>query len=323
MTGTPELSVVIPMHNEAANVRPLCDRLIAVLRSLAVSFEILVINDGSQDETWPALVAIVREHPEIKAVDLSRNFGKEAALSCGLTHARGRAVITMDGDLQHPPEAIGDLVARWREGIDMVYGVRLGRERQDAASRLFAKAFYWLFDRMSQVSLPAGSGDFRLLDRKVVDALNGLPERQRFMKGLFSWVGFRSCAVPFEVADRTHGESKFNRLRQVRLAFDALTAFSTWPLRIWSFIGAGVSLLAFLYIVCRLVYVAIYGRDVPGYESILAAILFLGGVQLLSLGILGDYVGRVFEEAKNRPLYIVRERLGIDEPQQVVSKVQV
>jgi glycosyltransferase involved in cell wall biosynthesis len=301
-----ELTVVVPVHNEAPNVRPLCARLLPVLRDLRIAFEVIFVNDGSGDGTLDALLAVTRTEPTVHVVDLSRQFGKEAALTCGFAEARGRAVIAMDGDLQHPPELIPEMVARWREGYEMVFGVRRSRADQDPASRLYARLFYWVFERFSEVSLPAGAGDFRLLDRTVVDAVNGLSERNRFMKGLFAWVGFRSVGVPFDAADRAGGRSKFSRVRQLRFAFDGLTAFSNVPLRVWGFIGGAVSLLAFIYIVFRLIRVAVYGIDVPGYESTLVAVLFLGGVQLLSLGIIGDYLGRVFNETKRRPLYIVR-----------------
>jgi len=307
-----DLSVVVPLYNEAGNVGPLLARLLAVLSRLGPSFEVLFVNDGSRDDTVERVLTAAREEPRVKLLDLSRNFGKEAALSCGLAHARGRAVVLMDGDLQHPPEVIPALLDRWREGYEMVYAQRCSRDDQDVVSRAYARSFYWLFDRLSEVHLPRDAGDFRLLDRKVVEALNALPERNRFMKGIFAWVGFRSIGVPFEAQHRESGSSKWSRVRQLRFALDGITAFSNLPLRVWGLVGAVVSSLAFLYIVFRLLRVLFYGVDVPGYESILAAILFLGGVQLMSLGIIGDYLGRVFDEAKRRPLYIVRARHGLE-----------
>jgi glycosyltransferase involved in cell wall biosynthesis len=306
-----DLTIVVPLHNEAVNVDALCARLMSVLRSLGVIFEVVFVNDGSADDTLAKLLAASGREPTLKVVDLSRRFGKEAALSCGLAHASGRAVVTMDGDLQHPPEVIPELLARWREGYEMVYAVRRHRDDQDTESRMLARTFYWLFDRMSEVRLPRDAGDFRLLDRKVVDAIIALPERSRFMKGIFAWVGFRSTGVLFDADDRAGGRSQWTRLRKLRFALDGLTSFSNLPLRVWSVVGAIISLFAFLYIVFRLIRVAIYGVDVPGYESTLMAVLFLGGVQLLSLGIIGDYLGRTFDEAKRRPLYIVRERYGM------------
>jgi glycosyltransferase involved in cell wall biosynthesis len=306
--ATVDLSIVIPVFNEATNVEPLCKRLRCVLETLPYRVEVIFVNDGSTDATLESVRNAAANWPIVRAVDLSRRFGKEAALTCGLSEACGRAVISMDGDLQHPPETIPQLVERWREGFEMVFARRLSREDQNLVSRVYVRAFYWLFDRLSEVRLPRDAGDFRLFDRKVVDALNGLPERNRFMKGLYAWLGFRTTAVTYECAERVGGRSKWSRLNQLRFAFDALTAFSNLPLRVFSFSGAVVSLLAFFYIAVRLVRVAIYGIDVPGYESILAAVLFLGGVQLVCLGVIGDYIGRVFEETKRRPLFVVRAR---------------
>jgi glycosyltransferase involved in cell wall biosynthesis len=307
-----DLSIVIPVHNEAANVAALAARLRAVLAGLPYTAEVLFVNDGSTDDTLARLHAIADGWPAVRAIDLSRNFGKEAALTCGLAEARGRAVISMDGDLQHPPETIPLLIERWRDGYEMVFAQRRSRSDQDLISRLYVRGFYWLFDQLSEVRLPRDAGDFRLFDRKVVDALNGLPERNRFMKGLYAWLGFRTTAVAYECAERAGGRSKWNRLTQMRFAFDALTAFSNLPLRVFGVAGLIVSGLAFVYIVVRLMRVAIYGIDVPGYESTLAAVLFLGGVQLVCLGVIGDYLGRVFDETKRRPLFVVRERYGAD-----------
>jgi polyisoprenyl-phosphate glycosyltransferase len=306
----PDLSVVIPFYNEAANVQALFARLLPILQALNLRWEIVCVNDGSRDETLDRLLELSRGDAAIKVLDLSRNFGKEAALSAGLAYASGRAVIPMDGDLQHPPELIPELLARWREGYDMVLAVRQTREHQDWVGRLTARAFYWLFRRLSEVPLPPEAGDFRLLDRRVVDALNRMPERNRFMKGIFAWVGFRQASVPFAVGARAGGGTKWGRLRLWRFALAGLTAFSNFPLRMWGLIGAGISALAFVYIAFRLLRTLIFGIDVPGYETLLGAVLFMGGMQLLTLGIIGDYLGRVFDEVKGRPLYIVREAHG-------------
>lgn len=310
----PVLSVVIPCFNEGPNVDLLFSRLIAVLDGLGVSWEAVCVDDGSRDDTCAKLVAVHQRDPRVKVVELSRNFGKELALSAGLLHATGQAVLPMDADLQHPPEIIPTMLAKWREGYDVVYAVRENRAGQTLPQRAFAKAFYWVFQNLSDVPLPAEAGDFRLLDRKVVDVINRMPERSRFMKGIFAWVGFKQTGVPYPQAARAAGTSKFNFLKLLRFAFDGLTAFSNFPLMVWSIVGAIVSAFAFLYIVYRLLRTAIFGVDVPGYESIIVTILFLGGVQLLSLGILGDYLGRVFDEVKRRPLYIVRSAHGFDEP---------
>lgn len=301
------LSVVIPFYNEEPGVAVLFERLLPELGKLGVPFEVVCVNDGSRDGTLAGLVAAARRHPQLKVVDLSRNFGKERALSAGLAHTSGEVVVPMDADLQHPPEAIADMLVKWREGYDVVYAVRHARTGQSWAEKAFAKAFYWCFENLSEVPLPREAGDFRLMDRRVVDAINRMPERSRFMKGIFAWVGYRQTGVTYVQGERAAGTTKWNFLKLLRFAFDGLTAFSNFPLRMWSGIGAVISGLAFLYILVRLIRALFWGIDVPGYESILASVLFLGGVQLLSLGILGDYVGRVFDEVKGRPLYIVRD----------------
>ncbi|WP_063833699.1 glycosyltransferase family 2 protein [Skermanella stibiiresistens] len=304
------LSLVIPCYNESANIEPLFARLFAVLDTLPMDWEVVCVNDGSKDDTLERLTAVHAREPRVRVVDLSRNFGKEAALSAGLSIADGDAVIPMDADLQHPPELLPDLVAKWREGFDVVIAIREARTGQSTGNRLGARMFYWLFDRMSEVPLPREAGDFRLLDRVVVDVINRMPERTRFMKGIFAWVGFSQTTVPFFQGERASGETKWGFLKLLRFSMVGLTAFSTFPLRVWGLIGGAISALAFCYIVLRLLRTAFYGIDVPGYESIIVTVLFLGGVQLLTLGIIGDYLGRVFDEVKGRPLYIVRSIHG-------------
>ncbi|MBI4182917.1 MAG: glycosyltransferase family 2 protein [Proteobacteria bacterium] len=310
----PKLSVVVPFYNEGSGVDSLMERLVPVLDRAGERWEIVCVNDGSVDDTLPRLAAWHAKEPRIKALDLSRNFGKEAALSAGLLHAAGMAVVLIDGDLQHPPEVIPELVAKWREGYEMVYAVRRTRRDQAWSNRIATGVYYRMFRHFSEVTLPKDAGDFRLLDRKVVDALNRMPERNRFMKGLFAWMGFRQAAVPFDVGPRDQGRSKWGFVRLIRLGLAGLTAFSNFPLQVWSLIGAAISAIAFVYIVFRLLRSLVHGIDVPGYESIIISILFLGGIQLLSLGIIGDYLGRVFNEVKGRPLFIVRESYGIDLP---------
>ena len=308
------LSIVVPIYNESLNIDGFFTRLIPVLESLAEPFEVICIDDGSKDDSVAKLKLKNEADPRIKLLVFSRNFGKEAALSAGLANATGDAVIPIDADLQHPPEMIPEMVAKWREGYDVVYAVRRERTGQGLASRLQAHAFYWLFEKLSEVKMPREVGDFRLLDRCVVEAINAMPERTRFMKGIFAWVGFRQIGIPYTQAEREFGETSFNLIRLLRFAFDGLVAFSDMPLRMWTVIGATVSGFAFLYIVVRLVRTLLYGIDVPGYESIIVTVLFLGGVQLITLGIIGHYLGRVFNEVKGRPLYIVRERLGVKKP---------
>ncbi len=310
------LSVVVPIYNESLNLDGFFARLIPALDSMGEPFEVICIDDGSRDDSVARLKAKNEADPRIKLLVFSRNFGKEAAVSAGLANAIGDAVIPIDADLQHPPEMIPEMVAKWREGYDVVYAVRRERTGQGLLSRLQARAFYWVFEKLSEVKMPREVGDFRLLDRKVVDAINAMPERTRFMKGIFAWVGFRQVGIPYTQEERQFGETSFNLVRLLRFAFDGLVAFSDMPLRMWTVIGAVVSGFAFFYIVVRLIRTLLYGIDVPGYESIIVIMLFLGGIQLITLGIIGHYLGRVFNEVKGRPLYIVRERLGVEKPKQ-------
>ncbi len=315
MTEAPRLSVVVPLYNEALNIEAFFQRLVPVLDGLDLRWEVVCVDDGSRDDTLAALLRLRQRYPRIKVIGLSRNFGKERALSAGLAHARGDAVIPIDADLQHPPEVIPEMLAKWRDGYDVVYAVRRRRTGQSWLGRMQARAFYWVFDKLSEVPLPREVGDFRLLDRKVVEVINSMPERTRFMKGIFAWVGFRQTGVPYEQEERQHGTSRWQFMRLLSFAFDGLVAFSDYPLRVWALIGSIISGFAFFYIVVRLVRTMLYGIDVPGYESIIVIMLFLGGVQLITLGILGHYIGRVFNEVKGRPLFIVRERYGFDDDQ--------
>ena len=305
-SAAPVLSVVIPCYNEGENVPLLFGRLMPALHALGVSIEVICVNDGSSDDTLDRLRAVQRDEPALRIVDLSRNFGKEKALSAGLAHTRGQAVVPMDADLQHPPEAIAPMLEKWREGWEVVCARRDARAGQSLKDRLFARGFYWVFDHLSDVRLPREVGDFRLMDRRVVETINAMPERSRFMKGIFAWVGFRQTEILYHQGERAAGTSKFSPIKLLRFAFDGLTSFSNFPLRVWGVIGAAISTLAFCYILVRIIRTLVWGIDVPGYESILVSVLFLGGMQLLTLGIIGDYLGRVFDEVKGRPLFIVR-----------------
>ena len=315
MTQPTRISIVVPLFNETLNIELFFERLVPVLTSLEFDWEIICIDDGSRDDTLARLIRQRDKQPRIKILALSRNFGKERALTAGLAYASGDAVIPMDADLQHPPEVIPLMLAKWREGFDVVLAVREQRTGQSWAEKLRARAFYWVFDKLSEVPLPREVGDFRLLDRKVVDVINSMPERTRFMKGIFAWVGFRQTSIPYVQEERQYGDSRMGFFKLLSFAFDGLVAFSDYPLRVWALIGSVISGFAFFYIVVRLIRTLLYGIDVPGYESIIVTILFLGGVQLITLGILGHYVGRVFNEVKGRPLYIVRQRWGIDQPE--------
>jgi len=307
---TPELSVVVPVFNESANIEPLCDRLVPILERVAASWEVVFVDDGSEDDTLSAIRARNAAEPRIGAVSFSRNFGKEVAIAAGLDHARGRAVVIMDADLQHPPEVIERFVARWREGYVMVYGQRTSRADESAVKRGFARLFYRLFDSFTHMHLPEGAGDFRLIDARGVEVLRGLSERSRFSKGLYAWIGFKTIGIPFVVEERRHGATKWSFRTLFRFAFDGITAFSTVPLRVWTYLGGLISVLAIAAAAYFAVRTLLFGVDVAGYPSLIVSITFLGGVQLMSLGIIGEYIGRIFAEVKRRPLYVIAERIG-------------
>jgi polyisoprenyl-phosphate glycosyltransferase len=306
-----ELSVVVPVYGEADNVGPLCARLLPVLRRLTPDYEVLFVDDGSPDAT---LAAIRREHdgdPRVVAVTFSRNFGKEVAIAAGLDHARGDAVVIMDADLQHPPEVIERFVEKWREGYAMVYGQRTDRDGESPVKRGFSRLFYRLFARFGETELPEGAGDFRLIDRKGVQVLKALGERARFSKGLYSWIGFRATGIPFTVEARQFGTTKWSFRRLSRFAFDGITSFSTAPLRIWTYIGGVISAGAIAAALFFAIRTIVFGTDVAGYPSLIVSITFFAGVQLISLGVIGEYVGRIFAEVKRRPLYVVGETVGL------------
>lgn len=304
------VSLVCPFYNESGAVALFFARVLPVLESLGRPFEIVCVNDGSTDSTLEELLDAQAVDPRVVVVDLSRNFGKEAALSAALDHARGDAVIPIDADLQDPPELIPALVDRWRQGYEMVVARRANRDSDGLFKRLTAGWFYRVHNAIADVSLPENVGDFRLLDRSVVDALQRLPERRRFMKGLFAWVGFRVAVVDYARAARSAGASKFSGWRLWNLAVESITSFSTVPLRLWAYVGALVAVLSFLYASFIVLRTLVLGVDVPGYASLLTVMLFLGGVQLIGIGVLGEYIGRIYNETKHRPLYIVRELYG-------------
>ena len=321
MPTKPELSVIVPMHNEAANLVPLLDRLIPVLEAIDPRFEILFVDDGSRDDSFELVRQLYAKEPRLRAIALSRNFGKEVALAAGLAHARGRAVVLMDGDRQHPPELINAFVAKWREGFHMVYGVRRDRETDSALRRWFSDGFYHLFAALSPTQLPRGAGDFRLLDRKAVDALNLIRERTRFTKGLYSWIGFKAVGVEFDVEERADGGgSRWNARRLFSFALDGITAFSTLPLRVWSYVGVVISAFALLLALYFIAETLIWGIAVPGFPSLIVSVMFFAGVQLITLGVLGEYIGRIFVEVKQRPLFLVSDEIGSAQPISVETK---
>ncbi len=310
-TSTPiEISIIVPIYNEEEAINRFFERIEPILDTSGTTYEIICINDGSQDRTLEKLLARRARNSAIKIIDLTRNFGKEAALTAGLDHCRGAAAIPIDVDLQDPPELIPCLLAQWREGYDIVYGIRASRHRDGQLKKTTSRLFYRLYNTLSDIHIPHDAGDFRLLDRRVIDALKLLPEHNRFMKGLFSWVGFRQIGIPYDRPGRETGASKWNYWRLWNFALDGITAFSTIPLRVWSYLGVVISLLAFLYASFLIIRIALVGIDVPGYASLMVVTLFMGGIQLISLGIIGEYLARLCLEAKQRPIYLARELYG-------------
>ncbi|CAN1508536.1 WcaA Glycosyltransferases involved in cell wall biogenesis [Rhabdaerophilaceae bacterium] len=313
--AVPELSVVVPAFNEGENIDALVAKLVPVLEHVVSSFEILFVDDGSSDDTMLRIRRLAAQEPRLRALSFSRNFGKEIALAAGLEHATGQAVVIIDADLQHPPEVLATFVSHWREGYDMVYGQRVDRTTDGPLRRWLTESFYSLFEKFGEIPLPPGAGDFRLLDRKVVEALRRLPERARFSKGLYAWVGFKSIGVPFEVQERAHGSSKWGMRKLTRFAFDGLSSFSTLPLRLATYCGVGISIFAITYAVTIALRTMIWGTDVPGFPTIVVALSFFAGIQLIFLGMIGEYVGRIFAEVKRRPLYLVAEEIGFEAPE--------
>ncbi|WP_279477606.1 glycosyltransferase family 2 protein [Aureimonas sp. SK2] len=312
---TPLVSLVVPCFNEEEVLPLFLAELRPILGSVpGIRFEFVFVNDGSTDGTLPLLAAEARLDPAVRVIDLSRNFGKEAALSAGLAEARGDAVIPFDADLQDPPDLIPLLTERWREGFEVVIARRVDRSSDGFLKRETANAFYRLHGRLTDIDLPENAGDFRLMDRRVVDALNAMPESCRFMKGLFAWAGFRTTSVDYTRRPRAAGRSKFSGWKLWNFALEGITSFSTLPLRIWTYAGFLVAAGALLYAAAIAVRTLILGVDVPGYASLAVLILLFGGLQMMGMGMIGEYVGRIYMESKRRPLYFVRARYGGDQP---------
>jgi polyisoprenyl-phosphate glycosyltransferase len=312
------LSLIVPVLNEQDGIQPFLERAVPAMKAAVAlmgpgaTYEIVFVDDGSTDATLAAVAAARRADPRVKALVLSRNFGKDAALAAGLRHARGQAVVPIDVDLQDPPEILPELVRKWLDGAKVVTAVRANRGSDTALKRFTANCFYSVYNRMSDRAIEKNVGDFRLLDRQVVDVVNELPERARFMKGLFSWVGFESASVPYVREQRANGHSKWSYWRLWNFALDGITASTTAPLRIWTYCGILIGAAAFLYAFFIIGRTVVMGRDMPGYASLITAVLFFGGLNLLALGILGEYIGRIFNEVKARPLYIVRTSIGLE-----------
>jgi glycosyltransferase involved in cell wall biosynthesis len=305
------ISCIVPVYNEQANIETFFPMLAECLNKLTNRFEIIVVDDGSKDATVAKIIQLP-QNLNIKLIGFSRNFGKETALTAGLEHCSGDVAILMDADFQHPIEVIPEFLAEWGKGYEMIYGVRKNRDKESRIKRSFARLFYWLMAKITKIDLPNNAGDFRLLDRKVIEAINSFQERIRFMKGLYAWVGFKKTAVPYEVQDRVGGKSSWGFFKLTELAITGITTFSDIPLRVWGFVGFIVSLLSLIYAIYIVTSTMIYGTDLPGFPSIIVAVMFLGGVQLLSIGILGEYIARIFTEVKQRPKYLVETKIGFD-----------
>ena len=303
------LSVVVPAYDEAAVLPEFHRRLVSVLDALAtdVDAEIVYVNDGSQDATMPLLVGFHERDPRVTVINLSRNFGKEQAMSAGLQHARGAATVVIDADLQDPPELIPEMLAAWRDGADVVDMRRRSRSGESWLKRATAHLFYRAINRLSEVPIPHDTGDFRLLSRRAVDALNEMPERNRFMKGLFAWIGFEHTSLSYDREPRAAGTSKWHYWKLWNFALEGITSFSVGPLKVASYVGILTALLAFAYAAYFLVKTLVSGDPVPGFPTLIVVISFLGGLQLMAIGILGEYVGRLFLETKHRPLFLVGE----------------
>ncbi|WP_302409132.1 glycosyltransferase family 2 protein [Comamonas kerstersii] len=300
-----QLSCVVPAYNEQDNLRDFINALIPAVQALTSDFEIIIVNDGSRDATHDVAMQLVTQGLPVRYLALSRNFGKEAALSAGIDHARGNAVLLIDADFQHPLEMLPEMHALWQGGYEMIYGVIADRGAESGAKRLGTNLFYTLMNSGNGVKVPPNAGDFRWMDRKVVDALRALPERNRFMKGLYAWVGFKTAALPFVPKDRAAGQSSFNLKRLGALALLGLTSFTTLPLRVWSVIGGAVALLALAYGLWITLDTLFFGADLAGWPTLAAGIMLFSGVQLMSIGILGEYIGRIYDEVKQRPTYLI------------------
>lgn len=309
-SGHVEVSVVVPMFNEEAGLEELHRRLVETLDGPFASVEFIYVDDGSSDKTWERILELERRDERVKALGLARNFGKEIALTAGLDHAIGDWVVPLDADLQDPPELIPAMIEKGREGYDVVYGRRTRRLGETAGKRLTAWLFYKLASSLSSVPVPENTGDFRVMSKDVVSSLRLVRERNRFMKGVFAWVGFRQCAFDYVRQARFTGQTKWNYWKLVNLAIDGITSFSTKPLRLASYAGLSVSSLALFFSVFYGVKALLYGDRSPGFPTMIVAVLFLGGIQLLCLGILGEYIGHIYTESKGRPLYLLRSHSG-------------
>ena len=306
VNAKPHITVIVPAFNEAAAIAHTVSNIAQHLQALSNDWDIVVIDDGSRDETADVVRALPSQL-KTTLVRFSRNFGKEYAITAGLEHATGDLVICMDADGQHSAEVVAEMLVKWREGYDMVYAVRQDRQVESAFKRFGSRIFYGAMSLGGQINIPRDAGDFRLMDRQVVNALLSLPERNRFMKGIYAWVGYKSIGIPYFPLDRTHGESTFSKLKLIQLAWTGVTSFSVMPLRLASAVGASLSLLAFIYGIYVVIDRMFFSESIPGWPTVVASMMFFAGVQLLFIGILGEYLARIYDEVKGRPSYIVAE----------------
>ena len=306
------VSCVVPVFNEESNVAAFAASLQQALQAITHRYEIIFVDDGSKDHTVATLQALPKDN-HIKILGLSRNFGKEIALTAGLEHASGDVTILLDADFQHPIDMIPVFLEQWAQGFDMVYGERESRESESYLKRQSARLFYWLMQHTTQIDIPSDAGDFRLLDKKIVEAFKQFPERTRFMKGLYAWVGYKKIGVPFTVQDRAAGKSSWGFSRLTELAITGITSFSNVPLRVWGWVGFSISFVALVYAIYIVTVTLLYGTDLPGFPTLVVAIMFLGGIQLLSIGILGEYIARIFTEVKQRPKYLLQIKEGFND----------
>ena len=309
------LTVVVPAYNESEGLREFHARLAAVFDQLDLTASVLYVDDGSRDDTWAVMESLRAGDARVATLKLSRNFGKELALTAGLDHADADAVVVIDADLQDPPELIAQFIARWREGYDVVYGTRSTRAGESRLKKATAAAFYRVMERLSATPVPRDTGDYRLMSRRALDALKKLRERQRFMKGLFAWVGYKQSAIVYDRDARFAGTSKFNYWRLWNFALEGITSFSTAPLKIATYVGVLTALLSFVFGLFVFGKALLFGDVVRGYPTLMIVVLFLGGVQLMALGLIGEYLGRLYMEVKQRPLYLIDEHHDLDQPE--------
>lgn len=307
----PVISLIVPIYNEEENLEHFFARTIPILLEITDNWEIICINDGSKDNSAKEIIKYHEKDSRIKLIDLSRNFGKEAAMTAGIHHATGDAIIPIDVDLQDPPELIKEMVEKWQEGYQMVIATRNSRDSDSFFKKFTANGFYYICNKMLKVNIPPNTGDFRLMDRKIVEVLKEMPEKIRFMKGIFSWPGFSSTQIFFERKARYKGETSWNYWKLWQFALDGIFSFTSLPLKIWTYIGASISLFTLFYSLFLVIRTMVFGVDIPGYASLMSAVLFIGGIQLISLGVIGEYIARIYQETKNRPIYVVKDKYGL------------